>query len=114
VETVVIGAGHAGLAAGWALAENGAEHVVLEEGRIGQTWRDDRWDSFRLNTARWMSRLPGHDLSGSDADGFDTAPEFVSAPGRRPHVPPRGRGEHRAGEGGARRVGPARRSLRRR
>jgi len=79
VDTAVIGAGHAGLAAGWALAEHGVEHVVLEEGRIGQTWRDDRWDSFRLNTTRWMSRLPGHDLSGSEADGFDTAPEFVSA-----------------------------------
>jgi len=68
VETVVVGAGHAGLAASWALADRGVEHVVLEEGRIGQTWRTDRWDSFRLNTTRWMSRLPGHAVA--DADGF--------------------------------------------
>ena len=60
VETVVIGAGHAGLAASTALAARDLEHVVLEaRGSIGQTWRDQRWDSFRLNTPRWMSRLPG-------------------------------------------------------
>ncbi|MGH3138174.1 MAG: NAD(P)-binding protein, partial [Gaiellales bacterium] len=52
VETVVVGAGHAGLAASWALAQRGVEHVVLEEGRIGQVWRTERWDSFRLNTTR--------------------------------------------------------------
>lgn len=77
VETVVVGAGHAGLAASWALAGRAVEHVVLEEGRIGQTWRTDRWDSFRLNTVRWMSRLPGHTVA--DADGFDTAQEFAEA-----------------------------------
>ena len=79
VDTVVVGAGHAGLAAGWALARRGVEHVVLEEGRIGQTWRTERWDSFRLNTARWMSRLPGQHVAEADADGFDTAPEFADA-----------------------------------
>ncbi len=78
-ETVVVGAGHAGLAASWALHERGLEHIVLEEGRIGQTWRDDRWSSFRLNTPRWMSRLPGQSAGGADADGFDTAPEFAGA-----------------------------------
>jgi putative flavoprotein involved in K+ transport len=79
VETIVVGAGHAGLAASWALQERGLEHVVLEEGRIGQTWRDDRWSSFRLNTPRWMSRLPGQSGSTADADGFDTALEFTRA-----------------------------------
>jgi putative flavoprotein involved in K+ transport len=79
VETVVIGAGHSGLAAGWALQERGLEHVVLEEGRIGETWRSDRWRTFRLNTARWMSRLPGHPLAAAERDGFDTAVEFADA-----------------------------------
>ena len=79
VETVVVGAGHAGLAASWALAQRGVEHVVLEEGRIGQVWRTERWDSFRLNTTRWMSRLDGEEPGGEDVDGFDTAPEFVAA-----------------------------------
>ncbi|HEY2790494.1 MAG TPA: NAD(P)-binding domain-containing protein [Gaiellales bacterium] len=79
VEAVVVGAGHAGLAASWALLERGLEHVVLEEGRIGQTWREDRWSSFRLNTARSMSRLPGASPGGADPDGFDTAHEFADA-----------------------------------
>jgi putative flavoprotein involved in K+ transport len=79
VETVVVGAGHAGLAASWALAQRGVEHVVLEEGRVGQTWRSDRWDSFRLNTVRWMSRLPGQVVADGAAEGFDTAAEFAAA-----------------------------------
>jgi putative flavoprotein involved in K+ transport len=78
VETVVVGAGHAGLAASWALAERGVEHVVLEEARIGEVWRSARWSSFRLNTPRWMSRLPGQTVAEADADGFDTAPEFAA------------------------------------
>jgi putative flavoprotein involved in K+ transport len=78
VETVVVGAGHAGLAASWALAGRGVEHVVLEEGRIGEVWRSARWSSFRLNTPRWMSRLPGQTVAEADADGFDTAPEFAA------------------------------------
>jgi putative flavoprotein involved in K+ transport len=79
VDTVVIGAGHAGLAASFALSERALEHIVLEERRIGETWRADRWDSFRLNTPRWMSRLDEHALADDDADGFDTAGEFVNA-----------------------------------
>ncbi len=79
VETIVVGAGHAGLAASGALHERGREHVVLEEGRVGQTWRADRWDSFRLNTPRWMSRLPGQPLDPGERDGFDSADEFADA-----------------------------------
>src|SRR4051794_12323575 len=79
VETVVIGAGHAGLAASTALAARGLEHVVLERGRIGQTWRDQRWDSFRLNTPRWMSRLAGDRCRAETRDGFDTTEEYLAA-----------------------------------
>jgi putative flavoprotein involved in K+ transport len=79
VETLVVGAGHAGLAAGWALAERGLEHVIVEQGRVGETWRSDRWASFRLNTCRWMSRLPGDEVDADRRDGFDTAAEFAGA-----------------------------------
>ena len=79
VETVVVGAGHVGVAASWALAQRGVEHVVLEEGRIGEVWRTERWGSFRLNTPRWMSRLPGQTVAGAGAHGFDTAPEFAAS-----------------------------------
>ena len=59
LEAVVIGAGHAGLAMSKRLTDAGIEHIVLERGEIGETWRAQRWDSFRLNTPNAMNRLPG-------------------------------------------------------
>lgn len=50
VNTIVIGAGHSGLNVSRALQRLDVEHVVLEKAQIAQTWRDQRWDSFRLNT----------------------------------------------------------------
>jgi putative flavoprotein involved in K+ transport len=44
-DTVIIGAGQAGLAASRILTAHGHDHVVLERGRIGQRWRNDSWDS---------------------------------------------------------------------
>jgi NADPH-dependent 2,4-dienoyl-CoA reductase/sulfur reductase-like enzyme len=42
VDTVVIGGGQAGLAAGYHLSRRGREHLILERGRIGETWRSER------------------------------------------------------------------------
>ncbi len=53
------GGGHAGLAVSWHLAARGIEHVVLEAGRVGESWRSGRWDSFAINTPSWSLRLPG-------------------------------------------------------
>jgi putative flavoprotein involved in K+ transport len=78
IDTLVIGAGHAGLAVSRSLHERGIEHVVLERGRIAERWRSARWDSFRLLTPRWLARLPGYAYAGPDPDGFMSAPEFVS------------------------------------
>ncbi len=69
IEVVVIGAGQAGLATSHELTGLGVEHVVLERGRIGETWRN-RWDSFCLVTPNWSVRLPGYSYGGSDPDGF--------------------------------------------
>ncbi len=74
VRAVVIGAGQAGLAASHELAVRGIEHVVLEAGVVGQTWRTRRWRSFRLVSPNWLNRLPGYWYDGLDPDGFfDTA-----------------------------------------
>ncbi len=54
-----MGAGPAGLAATTALTDRGVEHVVLERAWVGETWRTQRWDSFRLNTPGWMNELLG-------------------------------------------------------
>jgi glycine/D-amino acid oxidase-like deaminating enzyme len=59
IDCVVVGAGPAGLAASVALAARGVDHVVLERDRPGESWRSQRWDSFRLNTPGWMNRLLG-------------------------------------------------------
>ena len=69
-DVVVIGAGHAGLAASSHLTRRGVGHVVLERGRVGETWRTQRWDSFALNTPTGMSRLPGVVADPGPADGF--------------------------------------------
>jgi putative flavoprotein involved in K+ transport len=59
VETVIIGAGQAGLALSRQLTVAGHDHVVLERGRVGERWRSQRWDSLRLLTPNWLNRLPG-------------------------------------------------------
>lgn len=76
-EVLIIGAGPAGLAMSRCLSEQGIEHVVLERGQIGQRWRQDGWDSLRLLTPNWMTRLPGYHYRGDDPEGFMTVPELV-------------------------------------
>jgi putative flavoprotein involved in K+ transport len=77
VPVVIIGAGQAGLAMSHCLTQRRIEHVVLERGRIAERWRSERWDSLRLLTPNWMTRLPGWSYDGDDPDGYMTAPEFV-------------------------------------
>jgi putative flavoprotein involved in K+ transport len=75
--TVIIGAGHAGLATSRRLTERSLDHVVLERGEVANSWRTERWDSMRLLTPNWQSRLPGMRRDGDDPDGFMTMPEVV-------------------------------------
>lgn len=75
VTTVIIGAGQAGLAMSRILGDQSVDHVVLERGEIANSWRTERWDSLRLLTPNWQSRLPGNAYQGSDPDGFMTMPE---------------------------------------
>ncbi len=59
------------------LAERSIDHVVLERGEVANSWRTERWDSLRLLTPNWQSRLPGLAYDGDDPDGFMTMPEVV-------------------------------------
>jgi len=77
VDTIVIGAGQAGLATSHLLTRAGRDHVVLERGRIGERWRSERWDSLRLLTPNWMLSLPGSRYGGPDPDGFAPSAGFV-------------------------------------
>jgi len=77
ITTVVIGAGHAGLTASKFLTERSIDHVVLERGEPANSWRHERWDSLRLLTPNWQSRLPGFDYDGPDPDGYMTSADVV-------------------------------------
>ena len=76
-DAIIIGAGQAGLAMSHCLARHGVDHVILERGRTAERWRSERWDSLRLLTPNWMSRLPGWSYRGPDPDGYMTMPEVV-------------------------------------
>jgi putative flavoprotein involved in K+ transport len=73
VDCAVVGAGPAGLATSVALAGRGVDHVVLERDRVATTWRSQRWDSFRLNTAGWMNPM----LGGQRRDAYAGGREVV-------------------------------------
>src|SRR5690242_13951843 len=73
--TVIIGAGHCGLAMSHCLAARSVDHVVLERGQVANSWRTQRWDSLRLLTPNWMTRLPGYAYRGTDPDGYLSAPK---------------------------------------
>jgi putative flavoprotein involved in K+ transport len=77
VQTVVVGAGQAGLATSRCLTGRGIAHVVLERGCIGQRWRGERWDSFTLLSPNWLTRLPGYPYPGDDPDGFQTGAQVA-------------------------------------
>jgi putative flavoprotein involved in K+ transport len=76
--TVVLGAGHAGLAMSRCLTDRSIDHVVLERGEVANTWKTERWDSLRLLTPNWQSRLPGYAYQGDDPDGYRTMPETIA------------------------------------
>ncbi len=76
-DVVVIGAGQSGLAMSRRLSEDSIDHVVLERGEIGNSWRHDRWDSLRLLTPNWQSRLPGYRYIGPDPDGYMSMREVI-------------------------------------
>ena len=78
VDGVVIGGGQAGLAMSRCLADHGVGHVILERGRVAERWRSERWDSLRLLTPNWQSRLPGFSYDGPDPDGYMTAAQTVA------------------------------------
>jgi putative flavoprotein involved in K+ transport len=59
------------------LADRSIDHVVLERGEVANSWRTQRWDSLRLLTPNWMTRLPGFAYRGDDPDGYLTAAQVA-------------------------------------
>lgn len=75
--TIIIGAGQSGLAMSRHLTARSIDHVVFERGEVANSWLTERWDSLRLLTPNWQTRLPGHAYAGNDPDGFMTMSEVV-------------------------------------
>ena len=78
-DVIVVGAGYSGLAASYHLKEHGLNHIIFERGKIGESWRSQRWDSFRFNSTNKLNVLPGGDPDPENPDSFSSAPAFVSA-----------------------------------
>ncbi len=74
---IIVGAGHAGLSASYYLKQYGVEHIVFEKGKVGESWRSQRWDSFKLNTPDKLNTLPGGDYEGKNPEGFCSAKELT-------------------------------------
>jgi putative flavoprotein involved in K+ transport len=77
LDTVIVGAGQAGLGVSYFLQQVENQHVVFERGRIGESWLSERWDTFRLNTLNHMNVLPGLPYDGPEPDGFARPDELV-------------------------------------
>jgi putative flavoprotein involved in K+ transport len=77
VDVVVIGGGQAGLATSYHLTQRGVNHIVLEQDRVAESWRSQRWDSFCLVTPNWTIQLPGFGYRGDQPNGFMGRDELV-------------------------------------
>lgn len=75
-DTLIVGAGQAGLAMSAHLRRSGVPHLVLERSRIAERWRSERWDSLVANGPAWHDRFP--DLSFSDVDPMSGPDDFVA------------------------------------
>lgn len=82
VDTLVVGAGQAGVAMSEHLTNCGVPHLVLERSRIAERWRSERWDSLVANGPAWHDRFPGAAFTKTPPDGFppkeEVADYFVS------------------------------------
>src|SRR6187431_2870708 len=78
LDAAVVGAGWAGVGVSHALAQRGLSHVVLERGRIGETWACQRWDSFHFNTPNFQTVMPDDTYAGGEPDGAMPWADFVA------------------------------------
>lgn len=70
IDTLVVGAGQAGVAMSEHLGRAGVPHLVLERARIAERWRSERWDSLVANGPAWHDRFPGLEFEGFGPDDF--------------------------------------------
>lgn len=92
-DTLIIGAGQAGLVMSHELSKQGQKHIIIERGRIAERWRSERWDGLHFQTPNQLVGLPGYPLVHDNPNGFATAAQiadflegyasFITAPVRQ-------------------------------
>jgi len=90
IDTLVVGAGQAGVAMSEHLSRLGVPHLVLERKRIAEAWRTGRWDSLVANGPAWHDRFPGLEFEGLDPDAFagkDQVADYFEAYARKFNAP---------------------------
>jgi putative flavoprotein involved in K+ transport len=75
-DVIVIGAGQAGLSAGYFLNKHQLNYLIFERGSVGESWLNQRWDSLKLDTPGWMNCLPGQIPDTAARDKFMDAKVF--------------------------------------
>ncbi|WP_191832553.1 flavin-containing monooxygenase [Pseudomonas fluorescens] len=92
IDTLVVGAGQAGVAMSEHLSRLGVSHLVLERSRIAEAWRTGRWDSLVANGPAWHDRFPGLEFDGLDPDAFagkDQVADYFEAYAKKFNAPVR-------------------------
>lgn len=90
VDTLVVGGGQAGIAMSEHLGARGIEHLVLERGRVAESWRSGRWDSLVANGPAWHDRFPGMEFPSSGPDDFvgkDAVVDYLATYAERTGAP---------------------------
>lgn len=77
-DVIVVGGGQAGLGTSYFLKKFGINHIIFERGRVAETWRSQRWDSFAVNTPNKYNHLPGDPYQGNKPDSFYLRDELIS------------------------------------
>ena len=70
IDTLVVGAGQAGIALSEHLGALGVPHLILEKNRIAEAWRSGRWDKLVTNGPVWHDRFPNLEFEGEAPDAF--------------------------------------------
>ena len=70
IDTLIVGAGQAGLAMSEHLSNCSVEHLILEKNRIVESWRSCRWDSLVANGPAWHDRFPTLDFDDHSPNYF--------------------------------------------
>lgn len=90
IDTLVVGAGQAGVAMSEHLSSLGIPHLVLERNRIAEAWRTGRWDSLVANGPAWHDRFPGLAFDDVAPDAFaskDRVADYFEAYAKKFNAP---------------------------